>query len=548
MNEINLPITEQSNEITKNIDKSTSEEIINLFSKTDKQLFHYKYNSTENTALYDTDLLQKIEKISEIIDSKRNEKKFKIILSGCGTSGRLAYIAAKSLNEYLNEDLCEYIIAGDDFALINSVEAIEDSPKCGYDALKKHTDNLDSFIFIGITCGLSAPFVAGQIDYCLQMGSVRALAVGLIGFNPAELARKNEFKLEASGLTSTFHQLIVESSKHENFYLLNPLVGPEPITGSSRMKSGSATKVILDLIFLKFLFKSSQLVDIVNIYENLIDECLYNSSVSSEHLANLISLSSSALQNKQSISYVSHDMQIGVMGCVDASECIPTFGAHREDIRGFIDYEKCSNSSTNWNELKKFPETSVESSIFRRNETGFKLLISPKDEYNSTDKFYNLAPIYDNYNNFISKSSDKNELLKNNFFKDCLRFFLIKLSLNAISTASFVKQGKTYENYMIDVKASNFKLYKRAIHIINLLSASNEGEISLLKSIYSTDDLSTVHHSDYNRHIELAKDKSFVVSKAIIMNKTKCGYEEAVKQLDGCLTVRTCIENIVKPK
>jgi N-acetylmuramic acid 6-phosphate (MurNAc-6-P) etherase len=103
----NLPITEQSNEITKNIDKATSEEIICLFSKTDKELFNYK----SSDALYDLNILKKIENISQIIENNRNNN-FKIILSGCGTSGRLAYIVSKSLNEYLNENLCEYIIAG----------------------------------------------------------------------------------------------------------------------------------------------------------------------------------------------------------------------------------------------------------------------------------------------------------------------------------------------------------------------------------------------------------------------------------------------------
>ena len=102
---------------------------------------------------------------------------------------------------------------------------------------------------------------------------------------------------------------------------------------------------------------------------------------------------------------------------------------------------------------------------------------------------------------------------------------------------------------MIDVKASNFKLYKRAIYIINLLSLSKnekEAEDSLLKSIYSNNYLSTVSYSDYNKHIELAKNENFVVSKAIIMNITKCSHEETIKQLNSCSSVRSCIENLIK--
>jgi N-acetylmuramic acid 6-phosphate (MurNAc-6-P) etherase len=319
MNE-NLPITEQSNEITKNIDKATSIEIINLFSQTDKQLFNYNSDiDTSSNSLYDSKILDKIEKLAEIAHNNHN-KSFKIILSGCGTSGRLAYIAAKNLNEYLNQNICEYIIAGGDYALINSVEAVEDSPESGVDALKQLIANIDSFIFIGITCGLSAPFVAGQLDFCFQLNDKIALAVGLIGFNPVELARKNEFKLPKSDKTSTFHQIIDENKHRSNFYLLNPLVGPEPITGSSRMKSGSATKVILDLIFLKFLFKNTDLSSLVSVYENLLDKCLYKAPETCQYIASLIDRSTEALNNSCSVNYLSLDIQIGILGCVDASE------------------------------------------------------------------------------------------------------------------------------------------------------------------------------------------------------------------------------------
>jgi hypothetical protein len=48
------------------------------------------------------------------------------------------------------------------------------------------------------------------------------------------LARKNEFKLATSGeRITTFHQLIQDANKHSNFYLLNPIVGPEPIVSKT---------------------------------------------------------------------------------------------------------------------------------------------------------------------------------------------------------------------------------------------------------------------------------------------------------------------------
>lgn len=590
---MSIPITEQSNDITKNIDIATSEEIVNLFSQTDKQLFNYNYyksNKTDSLALYEDAILANITQISSIIQAN-SSKNFKIIFSGCGTSGRLGYICAKSINEYLGDkELCDYIIAGDDFALINSIEAIEDSPSCGYESLKERVKNVESFLFIGITCGLSAPFVAGQLDYCFHLNKQqqqqnfhpKVAGIVLIGFNPVELARKNEFSLlnydtEANDRKSTFYQLLQDNKETKNFFILNPLIGPEPITGSSRMKSGSATKILIDLIFLKYILNEIDLKFLLNQYEGLLDNVVYNKT--NNNLASLIDKASKCLKNGHSISYASIKslnttvkanlkMQLGILACVDASECIPTFGANREDIRGFIEYND-NDDGNYWNEIKKFPETSTKSNEFNRalnNITNnFILAITQapfETKLENSDKLFNLEPIYKNYFNYINQSKSNNlSLYQNEYFLNSLLFLTIKLCLNAISTGSYVKYGKIYENYMIDVKASNFKLYKRAMHIIDLLSSQyaanrtnnneNDTETCLLKAIYSTNDLNSlidVNLNDIPSHILKAKDQEFIVPKALIMKITKCSFQDAYNELKNCSTVRNCIENIIKTK
>ena len=188
------PITEQSNAITSNIDLASEREIVELFSRTDRQLFEgwAVEEAVTTQGLSDAALIRRVDSFSslianEIAKSKSTNTSFKVILSGCGTSGRLAYVCAQSVNEHMGSDLCSYAIAGGDYALIHSVEAVEDSPKSGQEALQSLVDDADRVVLIAITCGLSAPFVAGQLNYFLSSDKLAGAA--LIGFNTASLAR-----------------------------------------------------------------------------------------------------------------------------------------------------------------------------------------------------------------------------------------------------------------------------------------------------------------------------------------------------------------------
>jgi hypothetical protein len=69
----------------------------------------------------------------------------------------------------------------------------------------------------------------------------------LIGFNPISMARKNHVPKWPNN--RTFHDIAVRMENTSGALVLNPIIGPEPISGSSRMKGGTATKVILDTVF-----------------------------------------------------------------------------------------------------------------------------------------------------------------------------------------------------------------------------------------------------------------------------------------------------------
>lgn len=223
------------------------------------------------------------------------------------------------------------------------------------------TPNAD-FIYVGITCGLSAPYVAGQLSFCMDelekpanTGESRVLACALIGFNPIEMARRTQ-KINERG--ETFFDLLgrmnsLELARPHTYFVLNPLIGPEPVTGSSRMKSGTATKIMLDIVLslallndatIKQLRASSKNEDkcgyedrmviwqMIECYRRVMNEVVY---AQSNAIGSLIDRAAVSLRTTGgSINYLADDERLGFIACVDASECVPTYGANKDDIKG----------------------------------------------------------------------------------------------------------------------------------------------------------------------------------------------------------------------
>ena len=115
----------------------------------------------------------------------------------------------------------------------------------------------DGMYLIGITCGLSAPYVAGQIDYMLNLNNEvkhkNEFGAAVMGFNPVELARNQPIEKfnNEKPFRDVARQLLEVSLYDSNFSVLNPIIGPEPVSGSSRMKGGSATAVLLDVLCIR---------------------------------------------------------------------------------------------------------------------------------------------------------------------------------------------------------------------------------------------------------------------------------------------------------
>lgn len=177
---------------------------------------------------------------SAIADPK---KKVAIVMTGCGTSGRIAFQTARRYNIILAaagvRPVFHYLISGGDSALLLSDELPEDDPVEGASDLSSLVQEFgeDGTFLIGVTCGLSAPYVAGQLHYALEDQSA-TVGAAVMGFNPVSMARnavieKAEGKWTFRDIAQRLEVASQQATADERrFAMLNPVVGPEPIAGT----------------------------------------------------------------------------------------------------------------------------------------------------------------------------------------------------------------------------------------------------------------------------------------------------------------------------
>jgi len=140
---------------------------------------------------------------------------------GAGTSGRLGVVDASECPPTFGVpfDLVIALIAGGDNAIRKAVENAEDDSHQVIEDLKAYNLNVNDFL-IGIAASGTTPYVLGGIDYCAQN------------------------KIPTAGITCNPGSPLAERAD----IAIVPVVGPEFVTGSSRMKAGTAQKLVLNMI------------------------------------------------------------------------------------------------------------------------------------------------------------------------------------------------------------------------------------------------------------------------------------------------------------
>ncbi|BFZ16925.1 hypothetical protein BsWGS_19964 [Bradybaena similaris] len=548
------PITEQSNVLSSNIDAASATEIAAILYACDLEIFHGWRGST---GVHDGHLHDKMAKVAEKISEVIQKPGGSVIFSGCGTSGRLAFLTARTFNRYLKSlgrpECFQYLIAGGDRALFKSMELAEDDPIVGAHVLKEATRDKTQVVFVGISCGMSAPFVAGQLDYC--MNRLDVFTPVLIGFNYTHQARNTVIEK----WDKTFLQVVQEMEKAEKLwqaFILNPIIGPEPITGSSRMKSGTTTRILLDILSVVAVhgFPQCMIGELVSLYE----AACHSVYKHREQLGSLIQLAASCLIKGGHVYYLGAN-GTGLTAMIDASECPPTFGASFNDIRGFVDggFSQLDNNEGDLSNLG--PDYKLSLADFAKD-------IQPDLRANDLVVFLDQDQFHKQWETFmmpcrrvlvtcgdrqVSTEEPACDLVINisldlPLLKTCtpehvkkLVYQLatemcIKWLVNCLSTGAHVLKGKVYQNKMVDVRVSNSKLFHRAAAIIQKYCGLSVEEATeyLLRSIYRTDSLTVDQRSSpVVNNIIVASQQDKVVPTAMLMASLRCSVQEAESML-----------------
>lgn len=153
---------------------------------------------------------------------------------GAGTSGRLGVLDASEIPPTYGMpfDLIIGVIAGGETAIRKPVENAEDDPGQGWNDLEGYSAT-DKDIVVGVAASGTTPYVIGALEECRKRG----IPTGCIVCNPGSpIARLSDFPIEV-------------------------VVGPEFVTGSTRMKSGTAQKLVLNMLSTAVMIRIGRVED-----------------------------------------------------------------------------------------------------------------------------------------------------------------------------------------------------------------------------------------------------------------------------------------------
>ncbi len=555
-----LSITEIPNELTTDIDVASPIGIVRLLRAADAQI-HSGYR--DYPALCDDEIVARIAQAVEWAAPVLGRQDSVVVISGAGTSGRLAMFAARAFNRFLvsrkRAPNVRYLIAGSNLALIKAQEGAEDDPHRAIDDIDPLVAGKRRVLYIGVTCGLSAPYVASQV---LHLSRQRGTNCILIGFSPANRARD----VEVENWDKTFASAIRSVSPRKNFLLLNPVVGPEPVTGSTRMKSGSATKLLLEIIFALAIEKTgpNALPDRVAACLRAYEETRLAVYEQTAAIGRLVELGGQVLRRRGHIYYLGAGTP-GILGTVDASECPPTFGADFDTVRGFIvggwrtllgpghdlsdqgPWYRISLDEFNHVQLPKLTgndlvvglgmhlDRRVAEALQRSRKAGALTAVVQVGRPVTGRRVVDAVVCVPHVPKTIIPGAS--------VFEE----YGTKLVLNALTTGGHILSGKVYQNRMVDLRISNNKLFYRTIGIIQHITgiSADAAKRYMLRSIYKTDRITPrMLHAKPSQHVNASTNVPKIVPKALIMAVGRTTLAEAEKLLKKEPIVRAAIERL----
>lgn len=222
--ELSALTTERRNRNSMNMDQMSTIEMLKLINEEDKKV---------SCAI--EKVLPEVEKAVDVV-CKAFEKGGRLFYIGAGTSGRLAVLDASECTPTFMAppEMVQAVMAGGDRAFIAAAEDSEDDENQGGIELKKR--NLTKHdVVVGITASGRTPYPVGALRYGQEIG---CSTISLSCNEKSVISRYADCSIEA-------------------------LVGPEVLTGSTRMKAGTAQKMVLNMI------STAAMVRMGKVYENL---------------------------------------------------------------------------------------------------------------------------------------------------------------------------------------------------------------------------------------------------------------------------------------
>ena len=224
--------TEHRNPASRNLDRLSSKAILRLMNREDRKV----------AIRVGKEIPAMARAVDVIVRSIR--KGGRLIYVGAGTSGRLAVLDASECPPTfsVSRDLVQALIAGGRKALTEAVEGAEDSVASGAGDLR--TVKLTSKdVVVGIAASGTTPYVLGAMEYARKR---RATTVAVTSNRKSPMAKLARI-------------------------VIAPDVGPEVVTGSTRLKAGTSQKLVLNML------STAAMVRLGHVYENLmIDVMLTN--------------------------------------------------------------------------------------------------------------------------------------------------------------------------------------------------------------------------------------------------------------------------------
>ena len=233
-------LTEQINPSSIDLDIKSTIDIVNIFSEADKEP-----QKAVNKAI--PEIVNAIDEIT--LRLKSNGRLFYL---GTGTSGRLGVLDASECPPTFcsSSDMVQGIIAGGEASLTKSSESLEDKRELAISTLKDKKFSCND-VLIGITASGKTPYVISALNYSKSINAL-TIAISSVPYNESSLISDIDIRL---------------------------ITGPEILAGSTRLKAGTATKMVLNIISTTVMIKlgkvyGNRMIDLSVSNNKLLDRAL----------------------------------------------------------------------------------------------------------------------------------------------------------------------------------------------------------------------------------------------------------------------------------